>query len=274
MSEPEALGRKAADCLADGFRSVDAQADTARFRACLEFLDGLPSFARYKSYVCDAAAESNGPSLDVGCGLGYDVLRIARRLPNETAFGIDLSEQFLDFARAQAGSLGVANADFRRMEAGDLEFPDGLFASTRVDRSLQHMAEPGRVVSEMVRVTRTGGSIILAEPDWGTFFVGDWSVYADRVSEYYAGRFQNPDIGRRLATLLQAPGAEIIDVRGYALIALGASETDRVFDVAKTCELLEREGKGDGYLAWWSGMGRSSEVMGSVTIFIAVGRKT
>jgi SAM-dependent methyltransferase len=264
----------AVDCLADGFRLVDAQADIARFAACLAFLDGLPSFSLYKSYVCDVAARSGGPSLDVGCGLGCDVLRVARRVPDHTAFGIDLSERFLDAARARAGSLGVANAEFRRMDARRLQFTDGAFASTRVDRSLQHMAEPGRVVGEMVRVTRTGGDVILAEPDWGTFFVGDRSVHADGVSEYYGGKFRNPDIGRRVATLLQASGAELIDLRGYALMARGAAETDRVFDVERTCELLESEGRGDGYRAWWRELRRSRGVMGSVTIFIAVGRKT
>jgi hypothetical protein len=79
--------------------------------------------------------------------------------------------------------------------------------------------------------------------------VGDRSVYADGVSD--------------------TTGA-----CGVTRIARSASETDWVLDVARACELLEREGNRDGYLAWWSGIGRSSEVMGSVTIFIAVGRKT
>ena len=264
----------AADCLADGFRLVDAQADIARYAACLAFLDGLPSFAMYKAYVCDVAARASGPSLDVGCGLGYDVLRVARRVPGHTAFGIDLSDTFLDAARAQAEALGVANAQFRRMDARHLEFADGAFASARIDRSLQHMAEPDRVVSEMVRVTRRDGEIILAEPDWGTFFVGDRSAQADRVSECFGRKFQNPDIGRRVAALLEASGAEMIDLRGYALVARGAAEMDEVFDVARTCELLDSEDAGDGYREWWREISRSGGVIGSVTIFVAVGRTT
>ena len=126
----------AVDYLADGFRLVDSQLDIAKFAACLAFMDGLPSFSMYESYVCEVAARSSGPSLDVGCGLGYDVLRVARRMPKYTAFGIDLSDRFVNSARAQAESLDVANAKFQRMDAHHLEFPDGIFASSWIDRSL------------------------------------------------------------------------------------------------------------------------------------------
>ncbi|MBV8521489.1 MAG: hypothetical protein JOY71_05055 [Acetobacteraceae bacterium] len=62
-------------------------------------------------------------------------------------------------------------------------------------------------------MTKKGGEIILAEPDWGTFFVGARSVYADGVSEYFGGKFKNPNVGRRVVTLLQSSGVEIIDLR-------------------------------------------------------------
>src|SRR5690349_5488748 len=123
----------AMDYLADGFRTIDAQRDIAKFAACLTFLDSLPSFSVYKSYLCDVAVRSGGPSLDVACGLGYDVLRVAQKLPQYTAFGIDLSDKFLNAARTQAEVLGAANVKFQRMDARNLEFPDETFASTRVD---------------------------------------------------------------------------------------------------------------------------------------------
>jgi SAM-dependent methyltransferase len=159
MREPEPLGRMGADSLTDGFRGVNAQADTARFTACLEFLDGLPSSSRYKSYVCGLAPEAKGPSLDVGCGLGYDVLRIARRMPDDTAFGIDLSERLLDIARAQAGSLGAANADLQRMDAGDLEFPtDCLRRRASTDRSNTWRSQAGSWARRSGRSGRAAGS--------------------------------------------------------------------------------------------------------------------
>ena len=98
--------------LASGFRTVDEQTDIAKFAACLTFLDSLPSFSMYKAYLCNLAVRSGGPSLDVACGLGYDVLRVAQRLPQYTAFGIDLSDKLLNAARTQAEALGVENVQF------------------------------------------------------------------------------------------------------------------------------------------------------------------
>src|SRR5689334_13017252 len=110
----------AADYLAEGFRLIDAEGNSSKFAACLAFLDGLPSFSLYKSYVCDVVMGSGGPSLDIGCGLGFDVCRVAQRVPDHPAFGVDMSERFIEIARAEAKSRGVTNAKFQSMDAGNL----------------------------------------------------------------------------------------------------------------------------------------------------------
>src|SRR5262249_13473816 len=82
-------------------------------------------------------------------------------------------------------------------DAHRLDFPDGDFDGCRAERVLQHLDEPVRAVEEMVRVTRGGGRVVVAEPDWETLVVdpGEPGVTralltfrTDRVRSGWAGR--------------------------------------------------------------------------------------
>ena len=74
------------------------------------------------------------------------------------------------------GGLGLAIRavcqQFVVADGADLPFADGSLDAVRIDRSLQHIAEPGRVVREMARVARHGALVLCSEPDWGTFLLG------------------------------------------------------------------------------------------------------
>ncbi len=64
--------------------------------------------------------------LDLGSGGGIDVLLSARRV-GETgfAYGVDMTEEMLDLARANAAKAGATNVEFRRGTIEDLPWADG-----------------------------------------------------------------------------------------------------------------------------------------------------
>ncbi len=137
---------------------------------CLDFMNGTPFFRRYKQETWDALQISGNSSiLDVACGVGFDVIELARRFPRANVYGLDPSQGFLGLARERA--QGLANARFVAGDSRRLPFSDSCFDAVRIDRSLQHISAPIEALREMVRVTRKGGRIVVAEPDWGTFFV-------------------------------------------------------------------------------------------------------
>ncbi len=221
--------------IALSFRHADGamRSDLTR---CLDFMNGTPFFRRYKQESWDALLISGNSSiLDVACGIGFDVIELARRFPDANVYGLDPSLGFLDLARRRA--QGLANARFVGGDSRRLPFSDNCFDAVRIDRSLQHISAPIEALREMVRVTRKGGRIVVAEPDWGTFFVynGDLASGA-KIAGFWEKSFANPYIGREAGILLQQCGVASIDCRAQALVVRSGEAAEIIFDLGRVTE--------------------------------------
>jgi ubiquinone/menaquinone biosynthesis C-methylase UbiE len=95
--------------------------------------------------------------LDVGCGTGALAYAIAP-LVGEVV-GVDSSEEYLAAAREDAPD----NCTFVHGDGEALPFDYGDFDLVGCLRVLHHVARPELVVSEIVRVTRPGGRILIAD---------------------------------------------------------------------------------------------------------------
>jgi SAM-dependent methyltransferase len=105
--------------------------------------------------AADELLPPDSPVLDLGCGVGHSFHRLA---PRETV-GMDLD------AVALAGQA-------RETVVGDmrtLPFEDGRFASVVSIQSIEHVPDPERVLAEVVRVLRPGGTAVLVTPNRLTF---------------------------------------------------------------------------------------------------------
>ena len=103
--------------------------------------------------------------LDVGCGTGIAEVSLSRmRLSQVELFGVDL---LLDRVRAASEATRGINAQvsYAAADASSLPFGSGLFDSTYCVAVLQHIRDVGGAVSELARVTRVGGRLLIVEPD-------------------------------------------------------------------------------------------------------------
>lgn len=89
--------------------------------------------------------------LDVGCGEGVLSARWAQRLDPGRVVGIDLDDPKL---RDEWARRGRANLQFRAMPAERLGFAEDEFDLVAATEVLEHVPDPGRVLSEMTRVAR------------------------------------------------------------------------------------------------------------------------
>ena len=97
--------------------------------------------------------------LDFGCGNMYTSKEIVKINPTLHITGIDIiRDQNLD-----EKSFDKKNLSFTLLETRELPFPDNHFDATIALTVMHHTDDPEYYLSELKRVTKPGGSIILIE---------------------------------------------------------------------------------------------------------------
>jgi ubiquinone/menaquinone biosynthesis C-methylase UbiE len=112
---------------------------------------------RYLPKVVDFSGYRGKKLLEVGCGIGTDLVRFARGGALST--GVDLSETALSLARENARHSGV-EMTLELANGEDLPFEAESFDVVYAHGVLQYTAEPERMVSECRRVLKPSGEAI------------------------------------------------------------------------------------------------------------------
>lgn len=167
-------------------------------------------------------------ALDVGCGSGTDTIAMARKVgPTGHVTGVDYDPQMIAIADREADKAGVrAWVTHRQADASALPFESSAFDSCRSERLFIHLAEPGRALSEMVRVTKPGGWLVVFDPDWGTQSIDTPEVDTERkLARVHAERRMNNGYsGRQLYRLFKQQRLADLSIE-----VLGSSWTDYAF---------------------------------------------
>jgi SAM-dependent methyltransferase len=102
--------------------------------------------------------------LDLGSGGGIDVLLSARRV-GETgfAFGVDMTDEMLDLARANAARAGVTNVEFLKGTIEDIPLPDASVDVVISNCVINLSVDKPAVLAEMFRVLAPGGRIGISD---------------------------------------------------------------------------------------------------------------
>ncbi len=136
--------------------------------------------------------------LDIGCGSS----RIILDLP--AAVGMDILQNKLRWLRSRHRLLVRGSCD-------RLPFRDGSFAAVINSEVIEHVPDAPEVLTEMWRVLRPGGILILGTPDYGRWlwWVLEW-VYGKVLPGAYAHQHVTHFTHKELAGQLRAAGYEIL----------------------------------------------------------------
>jgi ubiquinone/menaquinone biosynthesis C-methylase UbiE len=99
--------------------------------------------------------------LEVAPGPGYFAIEMAR-LGRLHIAGLDISHTFVEIARKNARKVGVT-VDFREGDASTLPFADGSFDLVVCQAAFKNFSHPGKVIDEMFRVLRPGGTAVIQD---------------------------------------------------------------------------------------------------------------
>lgn len=135
---------------------TDAEVGT---RAFFDDLDGYRfDKLHYLPRLVDFSAFGGQRLLEVGCGIGTDLVRFARGGARVT--GVDLAETAIDLARKNFALNGLAPEELRVANGEALPYADHAFDVVYGHGVIQYTADPAALVRECHRVLKPGGTAI------------------------------------------------------------------------------------------------------------------
>jgi arsenite methyltransferase len=183
------------------YDAVDAEGATAEsLRASLGC--GVPSAV--------ADLHEGETVLDLGSGAGADVLISARRVgPTGKAIGLDMTDEMLELAHANAAEAGIENVEFLRGYIEDMPLADATVDVVISNCVINLSADKPQVMHEAARVLKPGGrfavSDVIADPDM------DEHTRADMVA--WTGCIAGALTETEFRTALETAGFEQIEIR-------------------------------------------------------------
>lgn len=163
--------------------------------------------------------------LDAGCGDGLIALTLAKRHPDWSLVGMDLSDELLAGARERARNRGLANAGFRQADLTKT-LPEEGFDAVMAIECLSEIPDDRAALAAIVAALRPGGLFVVQVPDrdWKPVLGGSSPVWRHEVRHGYSAA--------ELSEMLTEAGVGEIDVSPtYRTTAAAAQEVrDRIKD--------------------------------------------
>jgi arsenite methyltransferase len=147
--------------------------------------------------------------LDLGSGAGADVLISARRVaPTGKAIGLDMTDEMLALARANAAEAGVQNVEFVKGYLEDMPLEDSSVDVVISNCVINLSGDKPKTLAEAARVLKPGGrfavSDVIADPDMDDATKADMAAWTGCI----AGALTEAEF----RTALEAAGFEAIEV--------------------------------------------------------------
>ena len=247
----------------------------------LRVMGNLLNHIKQRSYTF-MHTQSGHKVLDLGCGPGTDTIPLAPLVgANGQVIGGDYDEAMIAEAEQRAEQACVNTwVKHNRVDAMSLPFENDYFDSCRSERLFQHLINPAQALSEMTRVTKPGGWVVVVDSDWGSLSTdSDETDIERRLVRFLAeSSLHNGYSGRKLYRLFKQQNLSDISFEAFPVatpnyaLARQATQAEKIEQEA----LLAGAINGEELHRWQTSL-KQAESDGiffcSVNVWLFAGRK-
>jgi len=165
--------------------------------------------------------------LDLGCGQGNTTRLLAEVLQPSECVGLEFDANLVEYARTRKNN--PPGVRFQQGDATTLPFDDRSFDVVFCRYLLIHMADPVRVIREMMRVIRPGGFAIAYEAEFVAEFSDPPCEALKMINKLWNGVFQSPKVGRQLVRHFREAGAAAIQAGALMQFEHDSAVAKRVY---------------------------------------------
>lgn len=169
--------------------------------------------------------------LDIGCGLGHNVIPIAQAYPDAEVVAIDVAAPMLRYGHARAQDLGIKNVNFIQLDGANTGFENDSFDWIQTTMFLHETSSKAlhQIMTEIYRMLALGGLTLhieqpqyTKEMDLYEQFIRDWDAYYN--NEPFWSKMHDIDVKE---IMLQTGFQEnaFIQIGVKAVIDISESET-------------------------------------------------
>ena len=150
--------------------------------------------------------------LDVGCGTGFAVVLLGSMLKDGHAYGIDISHQMIEQAKAKTPCELKNRVEFKQASSDSMPFEDKYFDHIICTNSFHHYPDPQKVLKEMQRVLVAGGQVVIFEnaPDL-SLYTKVWDFLLRLYEKGHVRYYRSDELGKMIRQ------AGYLDVQLYHL---------------------------------------------------------
>jgi ubiquinone/menaquinone biosynthesis C-methylase UbiE len=243
----------------------------------LELRGRHPQQAAVRAAYLDRLGDLSGQRvLDVGCGTGVVARELARRVgPSGQVTGVDPTARWIDVAERLRAEQALDNLTFAVEDGAALPFADGTFDLVAAITVLCHLPQRAVVLSEMARVTRPGGTVLLVDGEYAANQIEhpDRELTRRIVDAWHANVVDDPHLMRRIVPMIESAGLQPGAVNGHIHVEAGRVDEATSF-IWQWALFVARQAVGAGAIdedesARWIDrlrtMNQRAELFGSVT---------
>ncbi|MDY6938518.1 MAG: class I SAM-dependent methyltransferase [Cyanobacteriota bacterium] len=186
------------------------------------------SIDKYFTRKIDPFVQPTDKAIDIGCGSGLFLPIVSQRC--RELVGVDISPEFIRDSRETIERFNLINTRVFQAKSEALPFPDDEFDTILMVDAIHHIYHLAETISEMNRVLKPGGKLIIYEPnilnpmlflmclfdrnEWGAIGLGRKSAYRKLFQPFfqihcieYNGLLIGPDspLNLKIADFLNHP---------------------------------------------------------------------